>query len=123
MVDKLCNKCNKEKDIRDFYQKKSGKPISECKSCNIDRITKVRQDIKTTLVKEFGGKCSICGYNRCIQALQFHHKNPSNKSFGIGNGNIKSLSKIKEEAQKCILVCSNCHVEIENNIISLSSGL
>jgi hypothetical protein len=63
----------------------------------------------------FGGKCVKCGYNKCIGALQFHHTDPSKKSFGIAEGYQRfSLAKLIEEAKKCILVCANCHSEIEN---------
>lgn len=30
-----------------------------------------------------GGKCSVCGYNKCRAALEFHHTNPNEKDFGI----------------------------------------
>lgn len=63
-----------------------------------------------------GGKCEICGYNKNIAALEFHHKNPEEKSFQIdirrfSNGNIENL---ETELNKCILVCANCHRELHN---------
>lgn len=63
-----------------------------------------------------GGKCEICGYDKNIAALEFHHKNPEEKSFQIdmrrfSNGNIENL---EAELNKCILVCANCHRELHN---------
>lgn len=71
-----------------------------------------RDQIKAQAVAYKGGKCSICGYDKCIQALEFHHLD-TNKDFGIGdNGYTRAWSKVKEELDKCILVCANCHREI-----------
>ena len=61
-------------------------------------------------------KCEICGYDKCLGALDFHHLDPSQKDFTISNSNIyKNLDKLKEEVNKCILVCANCHREIHYN--------
>lgn len=70
---------------------------------------------KEKLVDLFGGKCSKCGYNKCQRALQFHHTDPSQKCFEMSSREInhKSWQDIKKEASKCILVCANCHSEIE----------
>ena len=60
-----------------------------------------------------GGKCEICGYGRCIEALEFHHKNASSKDFGISEkGYTRSWKKVMEELDKCIMVCANCHREL-----------
>lgn len=72
-------------------------------------------DVKIEAVKYKGGKCEICGYNKCMRALHFHHLNPTKKDFKISNGT-KSLSRIIPEIDKCMLVCSNCHCEIHENI-------
>lgn len=65
-----------------------------------------------------GGKCSVCGYDRCADALEFHHLDPSQKDFGISSkGYTRSWDKVKEELDKCILVCSNCHREIHSGLI------
>ena len=66
---------------------------------------------KEKLIEYKGGKCQICGYNKCISALEFHHLDPSQKDFNISGGT-KSFEKAKIEVDKCVLVCSNCHREI-----------
>lgn len=68
-----------------------------------------------------GGKCEICGYNKCLAAMDFHHKNPLEKN-GYGTGALKShwtFEKNKPEIDKCILVCVRCHREIHAGVIIL----
>jgi cytochrome c553 len=68
-------------------------------------------------VEEAGGCCAVCGYARCILNLVFHHVDPSQKSFGLSMETTKALSAYREEARKCVLVCANCHGEIETGLI------
>lgn len=79
---------------------------------NYRHLKNSRIKLKEKLVEYKGGKCEICGYDKCITALEFHHLNPEEKEFGIGNNDILSFEKNKKEVDKCILVCSNCHREI-----------
>lgn len=68
----------------------------------------------------FGGECSICGYRKYEGALDFHHTNPHEKEFGLSmKGLSYSLESLIKEAKKCILVCKNCHTEIEAGITTL----
>ena len=62
---------------------------------------------KKQAIKLLGGKCCICRYNKCIDALEFHHKDPTKKEFKLGSGNTMSWKEYKKEAQKCMLLCSN----------------
>jgi hypothetical protein len=62
---------------------------------------------------KFGGRCSICGYDRCLEALHFHHRNPDGKSFGIsGKRHGMGANHLISEAEKCDLICANCHAEL-----------
>jgi hypothetical protein len=70
------------------------------------------------LRREAGGRCAVCGYNRCIVNLHFHHVDPSTKSFALSVASGKGLAKLRAEATKCVLVCANCHGEIESGVIS-----
>lgn len=79
---------------------------------NYRSLKKARQRLKKKLVDYKGGKCEICGYDKCINALDFHHLNPNEKDFGISNYTVLSFDKLKKEVDKCILVCANCHREI-----------
>jgi len=75
-----------------------------------------RKRTKKKLIEYKGGKCEICGYNKCLTALQFHHKNPNEKDFTI-SGKSLSFDRLKEEVDKCLLVCSNCHAEIHEKLL------
>ena len=84
----------------------------------IQAVSKRRRKLKELAIAYKGGKCYFCGYNRCQDALDFHHLDPSQKGFGLSvKGLTRSLQKIKEEADKCILVCANCHREIHAGLI------
>ncbi len=85
-----------------------------CKKCRNERIFEYRRYCKKTLVGLFGGKCEICGYSKSVRSLQFHHIDPSTKSFSLGHwSNVLCLEKMLEEAKKCLLLCANCHGEVE----------
>jgi len=71
---------------------------------------------KRKLVEMKGGGCIECGYNKCLRSLTFHHREPSTKSFCLTAREIAGFSweSILREANKCDLVCYNCHMEIED---------
>lgn len=99
---------------------REGRGYYRCKRCRAERVSQRRRQIKRMLVEEAGGKCLICGYDRCQQVLQFHHLDPSTKEFHLGqNGVTRSLAKSRVEARKCILLCANCHGEVEAGIASV----
>jgi hypothetical protein len=88
-----------------------------CKRCAGEAVWRRKQKVKRILVEEAGGACQACGYDRCIRNLHFHHLDPSQKSFQMSTGTGKSLARFREEARKCVLVCANCHGEIEDGLI------
>jgi len=72
-----------------------------------------RKKIRQMAIEYKGSKCETCGYNRCIEALEFHHNNSSGKNFSISEkGYTRSWAKVKEELDKCLLLCANCHREV-----------
>lgn len=88
----------------------------QCKACQVEATQKRRDKIKQMAIYYKGNKCSLCGYDKCIDALDFHHLNPEEKEFGIAEkGYTKSWETIKQELDKCILVCSNCHRELHSS--------
>lgn len=104
----------KKHGLTEFSYHKSGNRW-RCKKCIVEAVKLRRKKIKEKAVEYKGGKCEICGYNKCIDALEFHHLNPKEKDFGIGEkGYTRSWIKIQEELDKCIMVCANCHREIHN---------
>ena len=71
---------------------------------------------KLELIELKGGKCEICGYDRNISALDFHHIDPSIKNIQLDSRHLSNTNKEKivEELNKCILLCSNCHRELHH---------
>ena len=62
----------------------------------------------------------MCGYDKHPGVLDFHHIDPSTKSFGVSSGGFsRSWTSIETEIKKCILVCANCHREIELGIYDM----
>lgn len=91
-----------------------------CVRCNSDRVMARRRMIKEILIEEFGGECVLCGYAGCVRALGFHHRDPADKRFGIAyRGVTRSLERARQEAAKCVLLCSNCHAEVEAGFTEL----
>ena len=112
---KQCKQCNKEYEYIRYH--KDGKSISNgtttnyCNSCMVNRR---RFRIRTKIIEYLGGKCSECGYSKCIGALDVHHLDPSKKLFNISGAHARSWSAIEDEIKKCILICSNCHREVHH---------
>lgn len=77
-----------------------------------------RNRVKELAVNYKGGKCVICGYNKCQAAMNFHHIEPKEKDYQISGGT-KSFESLKKELDKCVLVCRNCHSEIHAGIIGI----
>lgn len=86
-----------------------------------EAVKQWRKNTKQKIIIAMGGKCQICNYNKCNEALDLHHIDPSIKemSFGAIRASPKSWIKISEELKKCILLCANCHREIHNGIVTL----
>lgn len=102
-----CRKC-KSSDPTHFS---SGR-FTECKKCRSKDQNRLYQRYKRELVDYKGGKCEICGYKKCIAALDFHHINPDEKDPNWKQMRKWVSEKVKKEVDKCQLVCRNCHSEI-----------
>lgn len=102
------------------HAKRTGRKNSfRCLKCTSEHVSKHRKSKKALLVKEAGGKCVACGYNKYIGALEFHHRDPKTKSFGISSkGQTYSLVRMRAEIAKCDLLCANCHAERENGLLA-----
>lgn len=96
-----------------------GRGYYRCTRCRAERVSQRRRRVKAQLVDEAGGRCALCGYNRCVGALSFHHLDPGEKSFGLARGGVTiGIGRLREEARKCVLLCANCHAEVEAGLIS-----
>lgn len=82
-------------------------------------VARRRKMIRVKAIEYKGGKCSLCGYNKCNDALDFHHAD-GGKDFGISqDGLTRSWERVKAEVDKCILICANCHREEHSRLRSL----
>jgi len=91
-----------------------------CGKCASRWVIDSRIKKKKKLVEMFGGKCKICGYKNYVGALDFHHLESSKKEFSLSvRGLSYAWDTILKEAKKCVLLCKNCHTEVENKIIKL----
>lgn len=94
-----------------------------CRTCAVEQVTARRRRVKQILVEEAGGRCTLCGYDRCQRALEFHHIDPSQKRFPLAHrGLSQGIAKLRAEAAKCILLCSNCHAEVEDGLVDLQGS-
>lgn len=116
---KQCEICGKE-----FEPLPNGSTRKYCFECSPSSlkgesrsktISALRRAMKKEAIRRHGGKCEICGYDKCIDALTFHHLDPTQKKFGLAQDGIThSWEEYLKESEKCILVCANCHAEIHS---------
>lgn len=106
-----------------YYQHKN--KYQDNRKLNSAQYNKKFREIAKEKMKEsramFDSKCSICGFNKIQSALEFHHLDPKTKKYTISRL-IKSGNKdkeLKEELNKCILVCANCHAGIHTGEVIL----
>lgn len=94
-----------------------------CRNCYYAQKNPTASEKKRALVAFLGGECRYCGERR-FSALEFHHIDPSTKSFEIGSHEMrrKSLTSLVEEAAKCQLLCGNCHANEHVEGRSLTYG-
>ena len=89
-----------------------------CKRCVAEAVTRLHQAMRRTLIEEAGGACVLCGYDRCVICLHFHHVDAATKRFPMTMSTGKSMAAYRDEARKCVLLCSNCHGEVEAGLVT-----
>lgn len=123
---KYCNSCNAIKNISLFSSK--GNSCKECANKRArdyfhnvkkdakwlkdrnDRITKDGLYKKQKAVDFLGGKCMDCAGVFPPPVYDFHHLDPKEKEFNLGDIlRKKDFSTIEKELTKCVLLCANCH--------------
>jgi hypothetical protein len=109
--DQTCIICGKKYT---YYRGNGTK--EKCASCLVnDR----RNNLKLRMVLYKGGKCALCGYNKCMKALTFHHIDPTTKEFNISGNHCRKWEVVQKELDKCVLLCSNCHAEVEDGFVTI----
>ena len=82
-MQKICEICNEEFETssssRIYCYNCSGESTRHDNQTRKHQKTILRRSMKLQAIKMLGGKCSKCGYNKCVDALEFHHKNPKEK--------------------------------------------
>lgn len=75
------------------------------------RVRDVYHEIKA------GSRCLSCNEND-PDCLTFHHRNPAEKSFSLGEISTNKVGKpaLLREIKKCDCLCSNCHMKLEARI-------
>ena len=116
--DPLCKTCG-ETDPKKFFRRMK----SMCGKCHAKDIGKRLIDSREQAIAYKGGKCEHCGYNKYRGALEFHHKDPTQKDpRGL---KAYKLERLFAEVDKCLLLCSNCHREEHGRLRqgSMAEGL
>lgn len=104
----ICDVCEKPYEYKRGYGSHS-----KCGSCLVNAK---RFSFKKKCLDYKGGECKICGYNKCVKALDFHHLDPQIKEFSISGGHCRNWDSVKLELDKCICVCNRCHTEIHDGM-------
>jgi 5-methylcytosine-specific restriction endonuclease McrA len=109
---KVCTLCEENKPLTEFRKRanRTGYHV-HCKPCQVLYVSNRRREIKKQCLEYKGGCCSKCGYDKSDYALEFHHRDPEKKDFSINRGASLVFDKLKEELDKCDLLCANCHRE------------
>jgi hypothetical protein len=105
----ICENCKQE-----FLYHKGRTTLTKCKSCRVPLQSRER---KLKCIEYLGGKCEVCGYDKCVNVLSFHHVNPDAKSFPISGNYTRKWSILMAELDKCRLLCSNCHGELHHEAL------
>lgn len=129
--DRICKDCKEVKPCRSSGVTRSGivQYRTRCVVCYQRWETQYKYGVrreKTLFAKRIrmsiakkrcvdykGGKCELCGYDKSLRALTFHHKNRTDKRYEITTIKDHNWEKVQQELDKCILVCFNCHMEQE----------
>ncbi len=99
---------------------KDTRTYADRRKYNIQAVSKRRRAIKSLAIEYKGGKCQFCGYHKYQGALDLHHIERRQKGFSISDkGHSRSWERVRAELDKCILVCANCHREVEAGIITV----
>ena len=120
---KNCSCCGIVQNEETGYRKTATKFQSKCKKCFNEYCIDRWKQRKLDAIEYKGGKCQVCGYDKYFGALEFHHIDPSTKDCNWDKLRLKSWKDIKQELDKCICVCANCHREIHGSVAPQDSAV
>lgn len=115
---KYCAYCKEQKPLSAFYNRRGKEGGSAyCKPCTNSEALLRQRKFKVKCIEYKGGKCEICGYDKFQGALEFHHRDPTQKDFQLSKARSWTFNeRIKNELDKCQILCSNCHKELHNEL-------
>jgi transposase len=97
-----------------------GRGYYRCVECRKAAVSRWRRRAKLRLIEAAGGRCILCGYDKHPRALHFHHLDPAQKRYVLSRcGHTRSFAEALEEAEKCVLLCANCHAEVEAGVTTV----
>ena len=103
--------CGEENESEFYRRSDTGEFQSRCKSCTNQRLIERARKNKQEMVGYKGGKCVVCGYSKCIAALEFHHRDSKEKDPNFKSIKNWNLKRARSELDKCDLLCCRCHRE------------
>lgn len=117
-TERLCPRCKSVKPRCEFYRRQGIDGASSyCKPCTTGETIGRQRAFKRLCVEYKGSCCVRCSYNQCLGALEFHHRDPTQKDFHIAGLKGYTMSQtVKDELDKCDLVCANCHRELHEQM-------
>ena len=117
---KFCLTCSpfKAHNTRDITKEREVKK----KKTSYESVKLFRHRKKEKAVTYLGGKCRICGYSKSIFAMDFHHLDPEQKDFSICSKSSWGFERLKEELDKCALLCANCHREVHAGVAFINGS-
>ena len=123
-----CISCDKQRKL-EYSKTEKGRQASRRRSAKYreEHPEKTKASIqkykekKQQLVNEYKTYgCSICGYDKCLQALDLHHKDPQEKDSSVADLVCKAgIARVEEELSKCVVLCANCHREHHAGLLIL----
>lgn len=119
----------RSKTLKEEHKKELDKCVTVCHNCHsilhhkLEKPLKQRSkqsqkahEIRRKLIDAKGGKCQHCSVIGINDIFAFHHIDESTKLFNIDakacNG--YHIDRLQAEADKCLLLCHNCHSEHHN---------
>lgn len=118
----VCTDCKVEINASNGYKKAGtkGRFMSRCKKCFCDYCINRWRERKVKAIKDKGDKCHDCKQTYHFSVYDFHHLDPSKKDMAWDRAKMVSDERLKQELDKCILLCSNCHRLRHHGSIQLS---
>ena len=94
------------------------------KARQLDRISrnseKYKQESDAEIKMFRSAGCALCGETEPV-CLSAHHVDQNAKDFNIGDAAKKGMSpaKVREELQKCVCLCHNCHSKVHAGLAKI----